>query len=194
MSKSLVEESFHLSTSVLKRSIARCGDASGVNIDDQFVLFCGQSELNVNYWLESEARSLAVNLCVVGNEPQRVELVPFELSFGTRYFFECPDCLRQVAKLYLPQGELNFKCRHCHRLAYELTRMNRNSTFGQLAYKQFCLDRFLSRPSKNSRVFYGNHYTKSYERKIKLYRKLGLPESSIEESRRLWQETRTIKQ
>ncbi|MFA6475792.1 MAG: hypothetical protein WCV68_00075 [Candidatus Paceibacterota bacterium] len=180
MERPLVEESYHLSTSALKHSLARCGSSNGAIIDDQLILTTEHKQLTVNYWLENEARSLAINLCVPGNEPQRVELIPFELSFGTRYFFECPICFRQVSKLYLPPDQQDFKCRLCHRLVYELTTINKNSTFGQQLYRNACFLRFMNAPDRAIRVFYGPNYTKNYLRRMRFYRKLGLEEPGVE--------------
>ncbi len=50
---------------------------------------------------------------------QRVGLEQTPCHFGGgRFWFRCPPCVRRVAKLYLPAGELYFLCRHCHNLTY----------------------------------------------------------------------------
>lgn len=41
---------------------------------------------------------------------------------GARWWMRCA-CGRRVAKLYLPPGSTNFRCRSCHRLRYRTQRM-----------------------------------------------------------------------
>jgi hypothetical protein len=50
---------------------------------------------------------------------QAVYLHPTALHFGgVRWWFSCPRCGRQCAKLYLPRGSV-FLCRLCHDLTYQ---------------------------------------------------------------------------
>jgi len=49
----------------------------------------------------------------------RIPLVSADCFFGgCRYWFQCPDCRRRVAKLYKPRKKLRFACRHCYDLSY----------------------------------------------------------------------------
>jgi len=41
------------------------------------------------------------------------------VTFGRRYYFLCPQCERRCSKLFLPIGNLNFRCRRCHSLCYQ---------------------------------------------------------------------------
>jgi hypothetical protein len=38
---------------------------------------------------------------------------------GSRFLFLCPKCSARVAKLYLPNGALYFRCRKCYNLTYQ---------------------------------------------------------------------------
>ncbi|MGD0037062.1 MAG: hypothetical protein ABSC53_07200 [Bacteroidota bacterium] len=38
---------------------------------------------------------------------------------GSRFLFLCPKCAARVAKLYLPNGALYFRCRRCYNLTYQ---------------------------------------------------------------------------
>ena len=59
---------------------------------------------------------------------QVLELSRKHISFGLRRYLLC-SCGKQVNSLYLKQNK--FACRHCHDLAYEITRLRPNT----LAYK-----------------------------------------------------------
>jgi hypothetical protein len=46
-----------------------------------------------------------------------------ECNFGgTRPWWSCPRCGERVGKLYLPPGEYEFRCRHCHDFGYTSSR------------------------------------------------------------------------
>ena len=59
---------------------------------------------------------------------QAIELTRTAITFGLRRYFLC-SCGRRVNSLYLKHG--HFACRHCHNLAYEITRLR----VGTFAYK-----------------------------------------------------------
>ena len=49
----------------------------------------------------------------------KINLVATPCNFGgVRYWFVCPECLRNVGGLYLAPGERYFKCRKCNNLTY----------------------------------------------------------------------------
>ncbi len=61
-----------------------------------------------------------------------VRIVPTLCRFGNkRWWFICPGsrCGRRVAKLYLPPGEIQYRCRHCHELTYEARQQHRNGIY-----------------------------------------------------------------
>lgn len=53
-----------------------------------------------------------------------VELTTQKITFGIRRYFKCA-CGRRVNSLYLKN--YNFKCRHCHNLVYEITRLRKGT-------------------------------------------------------------------
>ena len=44
---------------------------------------------------------------------------------GVRWWWQCPQCDRRAARLYLPTGKDNFKCRLCYDLSYESAQNSR---------------------------------------------------------------------
>ncbi len=48
----------------------------------------------------------------------RLERTPTAFG-GERAWFQCPRCTRPVSKLYMPWGQADFWCRHCHDLTYK---------------------------------------------------------------------------
>jgi len=74
---------------------------------------------------------------------------------GRRVWFQCPNCVRNVAKLYLRSGR--FRCRQCHRLGYLIE----NQDYGQRMWMKLeKLERRMERPRLR-------HYTR--ERLIERY-------------------------
>jgi hypothetical protein len=60
---------------------------------------------------------------------------------GRRVWFQCPNCVRNVAKLYLRSGR--FRCRHCHRLGYLIE----NQDYGQRMWMKIeKLERLMEQP------------------------------------------------
>ena len=55
---------------------------------------------------------------------QAVELTTQRITFGIRRYFKCA-CGRRTNSLYLKRGQ--FKCRRCHGLVYEITRLKKGS-------------------------------------------------------------------
>ena len=68
---------------------------------------------------------------------QLVDLAIVPCRFGgQRRWFICPNfnCQRRVAKLYIPPGQIEYRCRHCHQLTYEGRQQHRDriyETFGR---------------------------------------------------------------
>lgn len=89
------------------------------------------------FWIEASAEALRLRYVVQyagppGQKPEelaclvRVVWTPCTYG-GKRPWFLCPgmECGRRVAKLYLPRGARDFRCRHCHGLTYASCRMER---------------------------------------------------------------------
>lgn len=45
---------------------------------------------------------------------------------GHRFWFECPQCGRRVAILYMPKSESRYLCRYCYNLTYSSCQMRRS--------------------------------------------------------------------
>jgi len=62
-------------------------------------------------------------------ERREVRITSTPCRFGNkRWWFICPEkrCGRRVAKLYLPPGQNQYLCRHCHELTYEARQGHRD--------------------------------------------------------------------
>jgi hypothetical protein len=62
-------------------------------------------------------------------ERREVQMTSTPCRFGSqRWWFICPGerCGRRVAKLYLPPGQNQYLCRHCHELTYEACQGHRD--------------------------------------------------------------------
>lgn len=76
-------------------------------------------KLKLSYTVTSNGTSTPVS--------ELISLGFSECNFGgKRYWFHCPGCFKRVACLYLRGSD--FKCRHCHRLAYGSCQESGNTT------------------------------------------------------------------
>ena len=191
MKKTLIEDCPSLSITNFKASLKVLGGGSS-GVDGQIELNHCSQPVPVDYWLEKVEDELSLTISLTG-EPQRFELVPLGLTFGTRFYLVC-DCGRRVNKLYLPSDQTNFKCRHCHNLAYELTRINKHSSFGKLLYQSCRLDKLFYGPTNAIRMFYRGNFTKNFNRQLNLYRKLGLGDFEVAEAKKLLSLVQSVNQ
>ncbi len=183
---SLIEECYQLSTSALKRSIARCRNASGAVITDQISLLNGKNELIVNYWLEMEGGEPIVTLAALNREPQKISLLTLGTPFaGTRYYFECPECLRRCDKLYLSPTEREFKCQQ--HFIYALTTINRQSTNGQYLYQLSRKAKVIDKREAISRIWYCGSYTRRYCSLLKMAARAGMTDY-VNSVMKIWQD------
>ena len=188
---SLIEECYQLSTSALKRSIARCGNASGAVIDDQLTLLNGKNELIVNYWLELEGGEPIVTLGAPNREPQKISLLTLGTPFaGTRYYFECPDCLRRCDKLYLSPEAQEFKCQQ--HFTYGLTIINRQSPYGQYIYQLSRKAKVMDKREAINRIWYAGSYTRRYCSLLKMAARAGMVDY-VKDTMKIWEEVQAIK-
>lgn len=159
-----VEDSFALST-------------KGVldNLDN--VLEIGPSvyvkpHADVDYWLEDPLRPSVLLVSVGGQEPQRINLEWIVITFGQRAYFRC-DCGSRAAKLYLPLKGKEFKCRQCHKLQYQLTRINRRSVAGRAMYRMNRLQKLSDTRVSMGRILYNGKYSERFERFLRLCDRAG---------------------
>ena len=88
------------------------------------------------------------------------------------------DCERLVAKLYLPPGAKEFKCRHCYKLVYELQSFSRNSKLGQLKYKTNRAIKLINTRENMRSIFYDGKYTQRANRFFRLSEMAGFKSNS----------------
>jgi hypothetical protein len=126
------------------------------------------SDYSVEYGMEYD-------YLVIHNEgvEQRIKLIDGQLKFGTRIWFIC-ECGAHIAKLYLPPGCKEFKCRRCHHLCYQSTRINKNSKHGRFLYKESLVLKIIAMRESMGRIFYRSEYTKRFKRWLNLCDKAGL--------------------
>lgn len=99
-----------------------------------------------------------------------VNLITTPCNFGGfRYWFECPQCTRRTAALYLPPLNLQFGCRDCYSLTYESRRKKRNALY--IAINAMCTAQKLEEKITRSR--YGNMPTRKQRKIDKLWERTG---------------------
>lgn len=83
---------------------------SGVGVvEDTTALWVG--------WVAAAARVAGVAVpVVISVNGRKIALVSAALTFGPRWFFQCPKCGRPVEAVYVLRGAA--ACRRCHRLLY----------------------------------------------------------------------------
>jgi hypothetical protein len=84
---------------------------------------------------------------------QAIKISKKLITFGVRRYFQC-DCGRMVNSLYLKDG--SFKCRHCHDLAYEVTRFRK----GSWLYRINRRERIQAAQHQVRNISYKNVYTR----------------------------------
>jgi hypothetical protein len=129
----------------------------------------------IRYWFDEDEEGSPVSLFVSVDEqePQKLKWEQMEITFGFREYFYCP-CGQRSSKLYLLPNGKEFKCRECHHLKYRLSSFNKHSVAGESIYKMDRLQKLANDRASMSRIFYNGHYTKRFERFLKLCDKAGL--------------------
>ncbi len=92
---------------------------------------------------------------------------------GVRYWFSCPSCYGRVGVLYLPPGNINFKCRHCYDLSYHSRNRCRVGEFGHTSRE---IDKLRS---EIKRWTWGGRPTRKVRRLRTLERKMGVLSGSV---------------
>jgi len=80
---------------------------------------------------------------------QTIDLARKFITFGLRRYLVC-DCGQRVNSLYLKHG--HFACRHCHNLAYEVSRLRK----GTFSYRLNRLDKIESAKHQVRNISYGD--------------------------------------
>lgn len=168
--RTLVENSFILSTHSITADLRHAREQK-TGINGFINISHGNIESVADYSIEigSEHDYLVIQY---GEEEQRIKLTESELYFGPRSWFIC-HCGRRVSNLYLPTHAIEFKCRRCYKLVYELTTFSRNSKLGQLKYKTNRIIKLSNTREQIRSIFYDNHYTTRFSRFLALSERAG---------------------
>jgi hypothetical protein len=85
----------------------------------------GERVASIGYTIDYGRRSMTLDYTKTINGEEYpvndiVWLLIQKTNFGgSRFLFLCPKCGARVAKLYLPNGALYFRCRRCYNLTYQ---------------------------------------------------------------------------
>jgi len=164
----ILENYFALNIKLLKKDLRKARRKKST--EGYLNILNGGKPAILDYRLEydSEKTYLVVNF---GIEPQRIELVELELTFGTRNYFVC-QCGSRANALYLKNGIL--ACWKCHKLCYQSTTINRNSKHGRFLYQQHRMIKLMNEREKMARIFYRSRYTKHFTHWLEQCSKAGL--------------------
>jgi hypothetical protein len=95
---------------------------------ERFAIITRRNEMALLYASSAPESDDKVKVRIVNNKEEKlsqvVELTNNKITFGTRRYFKC-GCGKRVNTLYFKHN--SFKCRHCHNLAYEVTRYKKDS-------------------------------------------------------------------
>lgn len=126
----------------------------------------------ISYWYDDPEDWSIWSISVNGNEPQTIHLEWADITYGERPYFVC-ECGHKAAKLYLPLGGNQFKCRKCHDLKYQLATFNRYSVAGKELYKANRMLKLANNRVDMGRILYKGNYTKRFERWLGLCERAG---------------------
>lgn len=60
---------------------------------------------------------------------QRYDYTPSNLGKGYLFYFICNRCTSRVKHLYMPEGQMEYWCRNCHRLSYPTTQQKTSRNY-----------------------------------------------------------------
>ncbi|MCX6752426.1 MAG: hypothetical protein NTZ87_02905 [Candidatus Nomurabacteria bacterium] len=178
----LVESCFSLTAKTIKKDLLRAREQRK-NVDGFINIDFGQVKTVADYCIEYGAETDFLILRY-GMEEQRFKIADSELYFGTRSWFIC-NCERRVAKLYLPPQTTKFKCRHCHKLTYELNTFNRKSSHGLAFYRTNRMIKMMNNREKMKSYLYNGKPTLRFNRWLKLSALAGY-ENNIDDAKKLF--------
>lgn len=167
----LIEYCFTITTKRFRKDLEQVKDQRK-NISGFIDIKHGNMTSVVDYTVEYGAEYDYLVIHNAGVE-QRIKLVDGAIHFGARIWFIC-ECGAHIAKLYLPPGAKEFKCRKCHHLVYQSTTINKHSKHGAFIYKNSLILKIISMRESMGRIFYRSEYTKRFKRWLDLCDKAGL--------------------
>lgn len=128
---------------------------------------------DIQYWLDDTGRETKYFISINSHKPQELAMETFPITYGEKQFFIC-GCGHRASKLYLlPKGS-EWKCRLCHNLRYQLWRSSKYSIAGRKIYQFSRLQKLSETRADMSRIFYNGHFTKRFERFLRLCARAGL--------------------
>lgn len=186
----LVENCLIISVTDFKRAFIRIRKQEEVN--DSVNIPYGAKKITINLWSEYRGNELYLAVAIEGLESQEILLSESDLTFGARTYFMC-DCGHRSHKLYLPPNSTKFKCRKCHKLAYELTTFNHDTIQGKLFYRTNRMIKLANARAEMKRVFYKGQYTKRFKRHLDLFSRAGFGDVA-EDAKKLMKDIYSQKQ
>lgn len=167
--KYLAEESLKLTLSDFGRGLLLAQKQTGeeaVGASGMIEIRQGASIPRISYRvaLNLSPKRLILQFCPKGGgetRRQSIALSEVVATFGLRPYFLC-SCGRQASVLYLPPDQGWFKCRSCANIAYESTRINRQSLNG-LLYAVHKLIKLADKRERIKRMYYAGQITKKGE-------------------------------
>jgi hypothetical protein len=172
--RTLVESCLVLDTKTIKKDLHLARERKA-NIEGYINITRGNTQSALDYRIEYESEYDYLVIQYL-KEEQRIRLTESELTYGPRSWFIC-SCDRVVSKLYLPRNTNEFRCRHCHNLAYELTTLNKKSKIGQYGYITNRRLKLMNTREKIRTIIYNGKLTERFNRFLKLSDKAGLASS-----------------
>ena len=166
--QTLIEDSFILSTNLLKKDLRKARDRESTEGTLNIIYDNKPSILDYKVEYSGEETYLDVFFDI---EPQRILLSEYELTFGTRTYLTC-GCGTRTNALYLKLGF--FACRKCQKLNYRSTTINSKSEHGRFLYQQSKRLKLMDMRESIGRIFYKSKYTKRFMRWLKLCEQSGL--------------------
>jgi len=165
----LIENTFALSTNLLKNDLRRARDKKPVEGYLNYRENGRPSALDYSIEYSFDGNTyLVVNVVA---EPQKILLSYENLTFGTRTYLTC-GCGQRTNALYLKLGY--FACRKCQKLGYRSTTINTTSDHGMFIHLQNQRLKLIELREGIDRIFYKSTYTKRFKNWLKLCAKAGL--------------------
>lgn len=172
MSKHLVEESWILSVSDLKKDLRKIRN-NEENVQGEITLRNESKTMQATYWGDYRDDEAYLSVVLPGTVPMEISLETMSIRYGSVTFLKCPGCSKRCTKLYVhPEIGKGWKCVRCHKLIYHLQSFSPYSRLGIAEYKMDQLDKLCVK--KKPRFFYAGKVTKPLKRHMHRMQKMGL--------------------